>query len=73
MIVNDERETYAQHWSDYNQSEASGSSTPEPFSIEVLPEFASHVHARSELRDSNLHHELQAGLVKYIWTKFKNL
>ena len=70
MIVEDERDTYAQHWTDYDQSEASGSSTSQPFSIEVLPVFANHVRARSELRDSNVHHELQADLVKHIWAKF---
>ncbi|XP_020272553.1 uncharacterized protein LOC109847733 [Asparagus officinalis] len=70
MIVEDERETYAQRWTDFDQSEASGSSTPQPFSTEVLPTFANHVHARSELRDSNVHHELQADLVKHIWAKF---
>ena len=31
MIVEDERNTYAQHWTDYDHSEASGSSTPHPF------------------------------------------
>ncbi|XP_048623979.1 uncharacterized protein LOC125592674 [Brassica napus] len=66
MIVEDERDTYAQHWTDYDQSEASGSSTPQPFSTEVLPVFANHVRARSELRDSKVHHELQANLVKHI-------
>lgn len=70
MIVEDERDTYAQHWTDYDQSEASGSSTPEPFSTEVLPAFANHVRARSVMRDSNVHHELQADLVKHIWAKF---
>ncbi|PNY14104.1 ribosomal protein [Trifolium pratense] len=54
MIVEDERDTYAQHWTDYDQSEASGSSTPEPFSTEVLPAFADHVRARSVMRDSNV-------------------
>ncbi|XP_013585405.1 PREDICTED: uncharacterized protein LOC106294396 [Brassica oleracea var. oleracea] len=68
MIVEDERDTYAQHWTDYDQSEASGSNAPQPFSTEVLPAFANHVRARSELelRDSNVHHELQADLVKHI-------
>ncbi|XP_057452517.1 uncharacterized protein LOC130744343 [Lotus japonicus] len=27
--------------------------------------------ARSVIRDSNVHHELQADLVKHIWTKFR--
>jgi len=36
----------------------------------VLPAFANHVRARSELRDPDVHHELQADLVKHIWTKF---
>ena len=67
MIVEDERDTYAQHWTDYDQPEASGSNAPQPFSTEVLPAFANHVCARSELRDSNVHHELQADLVKHIW------
>ena len=57
MIVENERDTYAQHWTDYDQSKESGSSTPQPFSTEVLHAFANHVHARSKLRDS-------------IWTKF---
>jgi len=70
MIVEDERDTYAQLWTDYDQSEASGSNAPQPFSTEVLPSFANHVRARSELRDSNVHHELQADLVKHIWQKF---
>jgi len=70
MIVEDERDTYAQRWTDFEQSEGSGSSAPQLYSTEVLPTFASHVHARSELRDSNVHHELQADLVKHIWTKF---
>ena len=65
MIVEDERDTYAQNWTDYDQSEASGSSTPQPFSTEVLPAFANHVHTRSELRDSTIH-ELQSDLVKHI-------
>ncbi|KAL9672821.1 hypothetical protein QQ045_029074 [Rhodiola kirilowii] len=58
MIVEDERDTYAQHWTDYDQSE-------------VLPAFANHVRARSELRDPNVHHELQADLVKHIWANFE--
>ena len=70
MIVEDERDTYAQRWTDFEQSEGSGSSTPQPYSTEVLPTFANHVRARSELRDPNVHHELQADLVKHIWTKF---
>lgn len=70
MIIKDERDTYAQHWTNYDQSEASGSSTPEPFSTEVLPAFANHVRARSVMRDSNVHHELQAELGKHIWAKF---
>jgi len=36
----------------------------------VLPAFANHVRARSELRDPNVHHELQADLVKHICAKF---
>ncbi|XP_019086691.1 PREDICTED: uncharacterized protein LOC109127033 [Camelina sativa] len=70
MTVEDERDTYAQHWTDYDQSEASGSSTPQPFLTEVLPAFENHVRARSELRDSSEHHELQADLGKHIWAKF---
>jgi len=70
MIVEDERDTYAQRWTDFEQSEGSGFSTPQPYSTEVLPAFANHVCARSKLRDPNVHHELQADLVKYIWTKF---
>ncbi|AES81180.2 hypothetical protein MTR_7g089470 [Medicago truncatula] len=46
------------------------SNTQQPYSTEVLPTFANHVRARSELRDPNVHHELQADLVKHIWTKF---
>ena len=70
MIVEDERDTYAQHRTDYDQSEASGFNAPQTFSTVVLPAFANHVRARSELRDSNVHHELQADLVKHIWEKF---
>jgi hypothetical protein len=66
MIVEDERDTYAQHWTDYDQSKASRSSTPEPFSTEVLPVFANHVCARSVMRDSNGHHELQG---VFFWIK----
>ncbi|XP_013617289.1 PREDICTED: uncharacterized protein LOC106323762 [Brassica oleracea var. oleracea] len=69
-IVKDERDTFTQNWTDYDQSEGSGSSTPQPFSTEVLPAFANHVCTRSELRDSNIHHELQSDLVKHIWAKF---
>ncbi|AES88320.1 hypothetical protein MTR_4g053360 [Medicago truncatula] len=36
----------------------------------ALPAFANHVRARSELHDPYVHHELQADLVKHIWTKF---
>jgi len=54
----------------FEQSEESGSSTPQPYSAEVLPAFANHVRARSELRDPNVHNELQADLVKHIWAKF---
>ncbi|KAL9661223.1 hypothetical protein QQ045_026045 [Rhodiola kirilowii] len=70
MIVEDERDTYAQHWADFDQSEASGSSTQQPYSTEVLSAFADHVRARSELRDTNVHQQLQADLVKHIWAKF---
>jgi hypothetical protein len=70
MIVEDERDTYAQRWADFEQSEESRSSTLQPYSTEVLPAFANHVRARSELRDPNVHHELQADLVKHIWAKF---
>jgi len=37
----------------------------------VLPAFANHVRARFELRDPNVHHELQADLVNHIWSKFR--
>ncbi|XP_057440037.1 uncharacterized protein LOC130731863 [Lotus japonicus] len=70
MIVEDERDSYAQRWTDFEQSREGGSSTQQPYSTEVLPAFANHVRARSELRDSNVHHELQADLVKHIWAKF---
>lgn len=60
----------AQQWTDYEQYEASGSSTAQPFSTEVLPAFENHVRARSELRDPTIHHELQEDLVKHIWAKF---
>uniref|UniRef100_A0A0D3B850 DDE Tnp4 domain-containing protein n=1 Tax=Brassica oleracea var. oleracea TaxID=109376 RepID=A0A0D3B850_BRAOL len=73
MIVEDERDTYAQHWTDYDQSEASGSSTPQPFSTEVLPVFANHMRARSELRDSKVHHELQADLVNTHMGKIRDV
>ena len=69
MIVEDERDTYSQNWNDYDQSEASGSSKPQ-FSTEVLPAFANHVRARSELRDSSVRRKLQADLVKHIWARF---
>uniref|UniRef100_A0A0D3AAC7 DDE Tnp4 domain-containing protein n=1 Tax=Brassica oleracea var. oleracea TaxID=109376 RepID=A0A0D3AAC7_BRAOL len=71
MIVEDERDTYAQHWTDYDQpEEANVSNAPQPFT-EVLPAFANHVRASSELRDSNVHHELQVDLVKHICQKFR--
>ncbi|CAI8591351.1 unnamed protein product [Vicia faba] len=47
MILEDERDTYSQYWTDYDQSEASGSGTLEPFSTEILPAFVNHVRARS--------------------------
>ena len=59
-----------QRLTNFEQPGGSGSSTPQPYSTEVLPAFANHVRARSKLRDPNVHHELQAGLVKHIWTKF---
>jgi len=70
MIVEDERDTYAQRWTDFEQSEEIGCSTAQPYSTEVLPAFANYARARSELRDPNVHHELQADLVKHIWAKF---
>ncbi|XP_058772329.1 uncharacterized protein LOC131646246 [Vicia villosa] len=70
MIVEDERDSYSQRWTDFEQSGESGSSAPQPYSNEVLPAFANHVRARSEFRDPNVHQELQADLVKHIWTKF---
>ncbi|XP_058742256.1 uncharacterized protein LOC131614711 [Vicia villosa] len=70
MIVEDERDSYSQRWTDFEQSGESGSSAPQPYSTEVLPAFANHVRARSEFRDPNVHQELQADLVKHIWTKF---
>ncbi|XP_058772331.1 uncharacterized protein LOC131646249 [Vicia villosa] len=70
LIVEDERDSYSQRWTDFEQSGESGSSAPQPYSTEVLPAFANHVRARSEFRDPNVHQELQADLVKHIWTKF---
>jgi len=70
MIVEDERDSYSQRWTDFEQSEETGSSTPQPYLTEVLPAFANHVRARSELHDPNVHHELQTDLVKHIWAKF---
>ncbi|XP_058779219.1 uncharacterized protein LOC131653155 [Vicia villosa] len=70
MIVEDERDSYSQRWTDFEQSGESGSTAPQPYSTEVLPAFANHVRARSEFRDPNVHQELQADLVKHIWTKF---
>jgi len=51
-----ERDTYAQRWTNFEQYEGSGSSTPQPYSTDVLPAYANHVRARSELRDPNVHH-----------------
>ena len=73
IIVEDERDTYAQHWNDYDQSEASGSNAPQSSSTKVILPFANHVRGRSELCDSNVHHELQADLVKHIWKKNQNV
>ncbi|KAL6509044.1 hypothetical protein OROGR_023151 [Orobanche gracilis] len=70
MIVEDERDLYSQRWTDFEQYGESGSSTTHPYSTEVLPAFANHVRVRSELCDPNVHHELQADLVKHIWAKF---
>ncbi|PNX66365.1 ribosomal protein [Trifolium pratense] len=70
MIVKDERDSYAQRRIDFEKSEESGSSAPQPYSTEVLPAFVNHVRSRSEFRDPKGHQELQAGLVKHIWTKF---
>jgi hypothetical protein len=70
MIVEDDRDSYSQRWTDFEQSKESGSSAPQPYSTEVLPAFANHVRARSEFRDPKGHQELQADLVKHIWTKF---
>jgi len=70
MIVEDEGDSYSQRWTNFKQSEESGSSTPQPYSTEVLPAFANHVRARFELRNPNVHHELQADLVKHIGAKF---
>ena len=68
MLGEDEWDTYAH---DYDQSEANGSNVQQPFSTEVLPAFANHVRARSDLRNSSGHHELQEDLVKHIWQKFR--
>ncbi|KAK2354305.1 hypothetical protein QL285_091842 [Trifolium repens] len=66
MIVEDERDSYSQCWTDFEQSEENGSSAPQPYSTEVLPAFANHVRARSEFRDPKGHQELQADLLKHI-------
>ncbi|KAK2410794.1 hypothetical protein QL285_046136 [Trifolium repens] len=66
MIVEDERDSYSQHWTDFEKSEESGSSAPQPYSTEVLSAFANHVCARFEFCDPNVHQELQAYLVKHI-------
>lgn len=39
----------------------------------MLYTFANYVRARSELRDSNVYHKLQAYIVKHIWVKFRML
>jgi hypothetical protein len=70
MIVEDERDLYSQRWTDFEQYEESRSSTLQPYSTKVLPAFANHVRARSELRDPNVHRESQADLLKHIWAKF---
>jgi hypothetical protein len=70
MIVEDEQDSYSQRWTEFEQSEENESSAPQPYSTEVLPTFANHVRARSEFRDPKDHQELQADLVKHIWTKF---
>ncbi|KAK2445044.1 hypothetical protein QL285_016018 [Trifolium repens] len=66
MIVEDERDTYAQNWNDFDQGNTSGSNTTQQFSTEVLPSFHNHVRSRSELRDSSAHHQLKASLVEHI-------
>jgi hypothetical protein len=67
MIVEDERDSYSQRWTDFEQSEESGSYAPQPYSTEMLPVFANHVRARSEFRNPDVHQELQAYLVKHIY------
>ncbi|CAJ2673176.1 unnamed protein product [Trifolium pratense] len=37
MIVEDERDSYAQRWTDFEQSDESGSSAPRPYSTEYYP------------------------------------
>ncbi|GAA0162949.1 hypothetical protein LIER_18933 [Lithospermum erythrorhizon] len=70
MVVEEERDTYAQNWNDYDQTDSGGSSRTQQYSTEVLPAFQNHVRVRSELRDASVHHQLQSDLVEHIWKKF---
>lgn len=73
MIIEDDRDTYIQHWSDCDQYETSGSSTPQQFLTNVLPVIANHVCARFKLHDSYVYPRLQEDLVRYIHVKFGTL
>ncbi|XP_062114317.1 uncharacterized protein LOC133825380 [Humulus lupulus] len=71
IIVKDERDAYESLF-DFNYDD----SPADTLMVEVLhgpiSDFSTMLQRNAEIRDRNIHHNLHADLVKYIWSKFGN-
>ena len=70
-IVEDERDSY-ENLFDLNFDESPLETPPVEISRGAILDFQVMLRINSEIRDKNIHHNLQADLVEHIWSKFRN-
>ena len=72
MIVEDERDGYTQFdISESQQGEGNRSSHVDlTYSIDIHTNLANMMGVRTRIRDRQVHQQLKADLVEYIWRKF---
>ena len=70
-IVEDERDSY-ENLFDLNFDESPLKTPPVEISRGAISDFQVMLRINVEIRDKNIHHNLQADLIEHIWSKFRN-
>ncbi|XP_062085722.1 uncharacterized protein LOC133791827 [Humulus lupulus] len=71
IIVEDERDAY-ENLFDFNYDDGPADTLMVEVLHEPISDFPTMLQRNTEIRDRNIHHNLQADLVEHIWSKFGN-